>query len=64
MITANHPSSPTALTLGMHPFDGGQALQLSWDDMVEHRDYLVRFARRNSALTRASNSAREKGLVR
>lgn len=46
MITAQHPSSSVAFTLGAHPFEGARALPLSWDDMVEHRDYLVRFARR------------------
>lgn len=46
MITAHHPSSPAVYTLAMHSFEGAQALPLSWDDLVAHRDYLVRFARR------------------
>ncbi|OGB34546.1 MAG: hypothetical protein A3F78_01325 [Burkholderiales bacterium RIFCSPLOWO2_12_FULL_61_40] len=46
MILAHHSSSSPASTAGLACFDAGPALPLCWDDVVEHRDYLVRFARR------------------
>ena len=45
MIAAQPAHAPSTL-FGMPQFDGSQPLALCWDDLLEHREYLIRFAKR------------------
>jgi RNA polymerase sigma-70 factor (ECF subfamily) len=45
MITAHLTPTPSAL-FGLMPMDGTPPLVLCWDDLLGHRDYLIRFAKR------------------
>ncbi len=45
MISAQPTHTPSPL-YGLALFDGAQPLALGWDDLLAHRDYLIRFAKR------------------
>jgi RNA polymerase sigma-70 factor, ECF subfamily len=45
MIAAQLTHAPSTL-FGLGQFDGAQPLALCWDDLLLHRDYLIRFAKR------------------
>ncbi len=40
------PSPPNLAGMGFNPFTPGEAVGLTWVDLIAHRDYLVRFAKR------------------
>lgn len=46
MISASHSPSPIVYTALHTAVDTGQPLSLGWIDLLPHRDYLVRFAKR------------------
>lgn len=45
MIAAQPTQAPSTL-FGLTQFDGAQPLALCWDDLLVHREYLIRFAKR------------------
>ena len=45
MITAHLTTAPSAL-FGLTSFERSEPLALCWDDLLGHREYLIRFAKR------------------
>ncbi len=45
MIAAQLTHAPSTV-FGLAQFEGTQPLTLCWDDLLEHREYLIRFAKR------------------
>lgn len=46
-MIAAHQFTPAPSTLfGLTSFEGAEPLVLGWDDLLDHRDYLIRFAKR------------------